>query len=111
MRAGDEDRDRTISVIREAFAEGRLTNDEFQDRLTKAQNSRTFGDLAALTTDLPSLPPGTKSAPTSAISKVGGDRDYRRAWLSWLGVSVLVNAIWGITWITNPDEVPYYWPI
>lgn len=111
LRAGDEDRDRTIGVLREAFAEGRLTNDEFHDRMDKAQRARTFGDLSALTTDLPSAPSGTSIAPRAVIGRVEGDRDYRKAWLSWGVVSVIVNVIWGVTWITNPDDVPYYWPI
>ena len=69
MRAGDADRDRTIAQVREAFAEGRLTNDEFQQRKVKAQQAITFGELAALTTDLPAvaIPPGAPAPSAPAV--------------------------------------------
>lgn len=36
----------------------------------------------------------------------------RKAWLSWVGVAVICNAIWLVTWVTSSgDGVPYYWPI
>jgi len=116
MRASDEDRDRTITLIREAYTEGRLTNDEFQQRMEQAQHSRTYGELAALTTDLPVVPVAPPvpavPAPATDVAKVQREKaDLRKAWGAWLGVSVLVNVIWGITWITNPGSPPYYWPI
>ncbi|MGH3186311.1 MAG: DUF1707 SHOCT-like domain-containing protein [Streptosporangiaceae bacterium] len=53
MRASDADRDRVMDVLRNATAEGRLTADELEERLGAALTARTFGDLAALTEDLP----------------------------------------------------------
>jgi steroid 5-alpha reductase family enzyme len=36
----------------------------------------------------------------------------RNAWLSWLAVAILCNAIWLVGWVTGShDHVPYYWPI
>ena len=36
----------------------------------------------------------------------------RNAWLSWVGVAVICNAIWLVTWLTSDkDHIPYYWPI
>lgn len=109
LRAGDADRDRTITELREAYAEGRLTADEFSDRLTKAQAARTFGELAALTADLPPL---SRAQAEVARAEVGSRRKgLRQAWGAWLGVAILVNVIWGATWITDPGPAPYYWPI
>jgi hypothetical protein len=56
MRASDADRDRVMDVLRDATAEGRLTADELDERLAAALTARTFGDLAALTEDLPVIP-------------------------------------------------------
>jgi len=56
MRASDADRDRVMDVLRNATAEGRLTADELEERLEAALAARTFGDLAALTDDLPVEP-------------------------------------------------------
>lgn len=110
MRAGDEDRDRTIALLREAFAEGRLGDDEFQGRLEQAAAARTFGDLAPLTADLP-VPAPSSPAATVAPREEAEQQDWRKAWGAWLGTAVLVNVIWAATWLGNADERPYYWPI
>jgi hypothetical protein len=116
MRAGDEDRDRTITVLREAFAEGRLTQDEFQERLGKAQEARTYGELDALVTDLPVATPAVaKPSPAASVPAPVEEDDshsVRNGWYSWLGVSILVNVIYVATWITGGGgSAPYYWPI
>src|SRR5438045_3915522 len=53
MRAGDVDRERVVTLLREHHAAGRLTLDEFEERMRQAYDAKTFGDLAALTRDLP----------------------------------------------------------
>lgn len=53
IRASDGDRERTVGVLREAYALGRLTLAEFDERTTAAFTGRTWGDLRALTQDLP----------------------------------------------------------
>ncbi|MFK4036966.1 DUF1707 domain-containing protein [Nonomuraea wenchangensis] len=53
MRVSDEDRERTASQLQHAFAEGRLTRPELEDRLGLALTARTYGDLLGLITDLP----------------------------------------------------------
>ena len=108
MRAGDSDRDRTISVLREAFAEGRLTQTEFDDRLTNAHAAKTYGELAQLTSDLP-VEPGAAEVAMNAQGKKRAE--WRKAWASWLGVSILVNIIWVATWLPDLSNPPYYWPI
>jgi hypothetical protein len=52
MRASDADRDRVIDMLREAVGDGRLTADEFDERLEAALSSRTLGELAVLIADL-----------------------------------------------------------
>jgi DUF1707 SHOCT-like domain len=52
MRASDADRDRAVDVLRAAAGEGRLTVEEFDQRLEAALSSRTLGELAALLADL-----------------------------------------------------------
>jgi hypothetical protein len=116
LRAGDRDRDDTIAVLREAYAEGRLTSDEFQQRLGQAQSARTFGELAVITTDLPAMPALQAPSPTPVpVSQqqveVEDTHNVRNGWASWVGVSVLVNVIWAASWISDPGSPPYYWPI
>jgi hypothetical protein len=108
MRAGDSDRDRTINVLREAFAEGRLTQVEFDDRLTRAHEAKTYGELGQLTSDLPVTPADAVVIPTSPDKK---RMEWRKAWAVWAGVSILVNIIWVGTWLPDLSNPPYYWPI
>jgi hypothetical protein len=59
MRAATADRERTVDVLKAAFAEGRLTQDEFEQRTGQAFSARTYAELAALTADLPAGAPPT----------------------------------------------------
>lgn len=55
IRASDADRERTASLLREHHAQGRLTPEEFNDRLDRAFAARTTGELDALLADLPGI--------------------------------------------------------
>jgi hypothetical protein len=57
VRASDEDRARVAAALERHTAEGRLSLDEFTDRVGKAYLASTHGDLARLTHDLPAAPP------------------------------------------------------
>jgi len=63
MRAASADRERAVDVLRAGFAEGRLTKEEFDGRVGRVYSSRTYGDLVALTADLPTGPLGTMTSP------------------------------------------------
>jgi hypothetical protein len=58
FRASHEDRDRVVEVLRVAAGDGRLTAEELDERLEAALTARTYGELAALTKDLPPAPGG-----------------------------------------------------
>ncbi len=53
LRIGDADRDRAVECLRTAMAEGRLTYDEFDERLGIALNAKFESDLEPLFADLP----------------------------------------------------------
>lgn len=55
MRIGDADREATAASLREHFAQGRLTHEEFSQRLSAAFAAKTDIDLAKLTDDLPHI--------------------------------------------------------
>jgi hypothetical protein len=55
--ASDAEREHSIVLLRDAVTGGRLTLEEFSDRIGRAQVARTDRDLAALTVDLPSIAP------------------------------------------------------
>jgi hypothetical protein len=56
IRASDDDRERFVAALREAYTEGRLTLDEFEERTSAAYAARTWGALRELTEDLPAPP-------------------------------------------------------
>lgn len=80
MRASDRDRGVIGSVLADAFAEGRLTHAEYDERSDAALSSRTLGELMPLISDLP-----VARAPQSNIAE-----DAARAY-----VTARRQAIWG----------------
>jgi hypothetical protein len=55
IRASDADRDRTAALLREHHAAGRLTAEEFHDRMDTALEAKTLGELDGLLSDLPAI--------------------------------------------------------
>jgi hypothetical protein len=72
LRASHEDRDEVVEQLRMAAGDGRLTADELGQRLEVALTARTYGELAALTADLPGIP---DQGPAAAVARpVGVER-------------------------------------
>ena len=53
VRAADADRERVLAQLQRHTSAGRLSMDEFSERAAAVYRSRTMGELAALTADLP----------------------------------------------------------
>jgi hypothetical protein len=62
MRAADADRDRVAEFLNVAYSEGRLSKDEYDDRLENAFSARTHADL--------DLPVAQKAQLTERMTKV-----------------------------------------
>src|SRR3984893_6999711 len=56
IRASDQERESVVAVLRDAFTDGRLTFDEFEERTAGAYGAKTWADLRVLTADLPAGP-------------------------------------------------------
>ena len=56
IRASDQERQSVVDVLRDAFTDGRLTLDEFEERMTAAYAAKTWTELRQLTGDLPVEP-------------------------------------------------------
>jgi Domain of unknown function (DUF1707) len=96
--AGDDNqlliyRERVTRALRAALVQGRLTEDEYDERIGQASASRSRAELAALTAD---LPVGRMDAPIRPP----------RAGDAWIGVSVIIAAASVIVAVllTNPDN-------
>ncbi len=110
IRASDADRDRAAAALREHLAAGRLTTEEFEERLDKAYAAKTLGELDDLMADLPGtdleqLPDASlqRAAGPPLPGRPGGSIEarqgrlspaWRAAWGSWLAISLFLFAIW-----------------
>jgi len=56
MRAAHTDRERTVDVLKAAYAEGRLTAEEYSQRFDAVHRAQTYGQLGQLVADLPAGP-------------------------------------------------------
>ena len=69
LRVSHEDRDQVAEQLRVAAGDGRLTADELDERLESALTARTYGELEALLTDLPTSP-GAVLAPVQEAKEL-----------------------------------------
>jgi hypothetical protein len=70
LRASDTDRERAVELLRGHAAVGRLTVEELDERCSRALQATTFGDLDALTADLPPVsPPPRAAAPPVRVKR------------------------------------------
>jgi DUF1707 SHOCT-like domain len=89
--AATADRERTVSVLRAGFTEGRLTQDELGERVAQAYASRTYGELWALTADLPVGPfPVSPYPPGRTVMAPSAD-PATRAWGS--AAALIITAL------------------
>jgi hypothetical protein len=65
--ASDAERRRTSEVLRQASVEGRLTLDEFSERVEQALTARTRDELQAVTRDLPAIVPSRPAQPFQPV--------------------------------------------
>ena len=75
-RASTADRERFAAIIQRHYAEGALSDEEFSDRLDRALQARTLGELYELVADLPQLPAVDK--PDGAYGGTSRSRWWRR---------------------------------
>jgi Domain of unknown function (DUF1707) len=127
MRASDADRERTATLLREHHAQGRLTPEEFNDRLDRAFAAKTIGELDALLADLPAIdlyrlpahdirpaPPGARRPRRgSALDRPGQGPIVPRStamWAAWAAISSALFLAWlGLGLITGGAAwVPWF---
>jgi Domain of unknown function (DUF1707) len=104
LRASDADRDRIQAQLDTHVGEGRLTLDEYEQRLGELLAARTVGDLRPFLRELPALPQAPAS-PQAPAPRRGRRQQVVAATYGWLAMAVMFVAIWGLT------GAGYFWPI
>jgi uncharacterized protein DUF1707 len=72
-RASDDEREQFAAILQRHFSEGRLSAEEFSERVDRVLTARTLGELYELVADLPQLP---------AVERPSGSRGGGR-WHWW----------------------------
>ena len=95
VRASDQDRERTVVLLRERVTDGSLTLDDFADRVGVALAARTQDELAAVVADLPVAPdavPRRSQARRWVVAVMSGSKAKGR----WRAAgSMRAVAFWG----------------
>ena len=124
LRAADADRAAVADVLGAHMSAGRLTVAEFDERLARAYEAKTYGELDQLTADLPPLAASTAAPvpvprqggePSTATDRStpspwAGSWDQSHSWRAWLSTSLIVLTIWAVTSLAS-WEFHYFWPI
>jgi hypothetical protein len=99
LLASEADREAAQAVLKSAFTDERLTQDEFESRVGRAWAARTQAELAQLTRDLP-------AGPVGPVGPAAASRPARRIWLLAAAIAVVALAIFGIVQVTRPAAGP-----
>jgi len=118
LRASDHDRTLVHQVLGEAYADGRLDREEYDERSARVDATRALGDLRVVLDDLVAPPPSTERSLAHASRselEVLAERAYRskrrEAAFSFLGASLVTTAIWFATSFGGDGFDPYFfWP-
>lgn len=118
LRASDHDRSVVQQVLGEAYADGRLNREEYDERSARVDAIRALGDLRAVLDDLVAPPPSTERSLVHASRRdleVLAEKSWRskrrEATFSFLGASTVTTAIWFATCFGGGTFNPYFfWP-
>ena len=119
LRASDQDRSVVVQVLSDAYADGRLDRDEFDERSEAARTVRTLGDIDPLLRDLVAARPtpggslvGASRAELERLAQRRWQAKRREAAFSFLGASTLTTGIWFATSFHDGGFHPYFfWPV
>ena len=83
LRASDADRERAVELLQGHAEAGRLTVEELDERCSRALSAKTFGELDAITRDLPPLSVMPEAPPAPAHRPARARRRGRYFSGSW----------------------------
>jgi hypothetical protein len=112
MRASDADREIVRAMLADAYADGRLTREEYDDRLNTLYASRTLGEVPSLVTDLvpPDGPPATPAPLLPADLRTRGERKWRRDVEESFAAFLVPSIICTVIWIAVTGR-GFFWPV
>ncbi|MFN2478083.1 MAG: DUF1707 domain-containing protein [Pseudonocardiaceae bacterium] len=109
MRAADADRERVAEQLRSAHADGRLDLTEYDERVQQAWAARTYGDLDALTVDLPETRPSTPKVSSDARQPHAQCGSGRVTVTAWAGATLINLMIWTVVCLSTMSWIYPWW--
>lgn len=107
VRASDQDRERTAQSLREHFADGRLDQDELDQRVQAAYRATSTRELHALTADLPPLP----VSPQEHRAQLAARRSQlQRRLVQQTGGAIVPFVVCTVIWLASGASGAF-WPI
>ena len=98
LRASDADRERVVDALKAAFVQGRLTRDELGRRAGQALASRTYGELAAATADIPAR--RVMAQPQRRTAQPYDRRRVEKKTVAWAVCMLLLPTTLGAAFVT-----------
>ena len=128
MRASDQDRQRVVDLLCGALEDGRLRMDEYVDRMGRAYQAATYGDLVPLHADLPAAghpapspappiaapatpvpaPTTPSGGPAAAFARLPAV--LRVLWTIWFSAVSVNVVVWALVSVTTAQLI-YPWPL
>src|SRR3954451_17418812 len=117
LRASDADRERVAFALQTAVSEGRLTLEEFDERVASVYAARTYGELAAVTNDLPPSPSGLgrtepseawRARPPAFRRTAPVPTASRSVWTAYLSVSLVCFVVWACVLLGSGSEQDFW---
>jgi len=96
LRASDADREHVVDTLKAAFVQGRLTKEELGIRAGLALAARTYGELTAITADIPAGHDETRPRPAQAHRPKRVDKKT----VAWSVCMILMPATLGAAFLT-----------
>lgn len=104
MRASHADRERTVDVLKAGFAEGRLAQGEYEQRIGRAYQAQTHAELQMLVADLPTGPvpqsqfePRPVPATFMPVAPMPAPQHTNSSATAALVCGILTPVTWGVT--------------
>jgi hypothetical protein len=114
IRASDTDRDRAVDQLRQHLADGRLTMEEFTERVDEAYEARTTADLQQALRELPHVrvtePRSPEQREKATRRKRKRERELRGHLVTFVLINMFLVAIWLATSVAAGEPI-FFWPI
>lgn len=115
LRAADRDRAVVLAALGDAYADGRLTKDEYDERATVAATAKTLGELPPLLADLvPITPvrPGTElDTTTSDALQARALRHWERQRTEAINGFLFIAVVTWVIWLATSGPTGFPWPV